>query len=417
MNERYEAIIIGGGPAGASAAIVLAQAGWRVAVVEKKAFPRRKVCGEFISETTWPLLRKLGVASDLLPLAGPVVRRVGVFAGAGAVTANLSLPDSAAAASRSGADGGRALGRELLDTALLRRAATVGAEVLQPWALADCVEHEGRYRCRLLEKDSGRARDLSAPLIIAAHGSWESGALATQDFRQPARPGDLFGFKAHFRDCALPDDLMPLFAFPGGYGGMVHSDGGRMSLSCCIRRDQLARCRQRWPQMKAGEAVLAHIQASCAGVADALASASTDDAWLSAGPLRTGIRSFGRDGIFAVGNAAAEAHPIVAEGISMAVQSAYLLCEQLVLAPRGQRPLAQIRRDYEAAWRRNFSRRLQVAALLAQLFMRPLGAAAAIATLQQFPQLLTLGARWSGKLQPLRSVSVITADASLPTRH
>jgi hypothetical protein len=40
-----------------------------------------------------------------------------------------------------------------------------------------------------------------------------------------------------------------------------------------------------------------------------------DGVWLSSGPLRTGIRTFGRDGIFAVGNAAAETHPIVAEGI------------------------------------------------------------------------------------------------------
>ena len=404
MRLDYDAIIVGGGPSGATAAVLLAQAGWTVAIVEKAPYPRRKVCGEFISETTWPLLRQLGIAGDLLDIAGPVVRRVGIFAGAAVVTADLAGP-----AGRSG-DGGRALGREHLDTLLLQRAAAVGAEVLQPWTLSGFAARGDHYDCRLVECGGRQIRDLRSHLIIAAHGSWESGALPTQRLRAPAHATDLFGFKAHFLGSALPLDLMPLIAFPGGYGGMVHTDGGRVSLSCCIRRDYLEQCRQRWPQIKAGAAVLAHIEASCNGVTQALAPAKADGAWLSAGPLRTGIRSFGRDGIFAVGNAAAEAHPIVAEGISMAIQSAHLLCEQLVARQNtslSKEVLGAIRIEYEAAWRRNFSRRVHLAALFAHLFMRPVSARAAMIALQYVPQFLTLGARWSGKMQPLRSARTL----------
>jgi flavin-dependent dehydrogenase len=57
---NYDALVIGGGPAGATTALLLARAGWSVALVERKAFPRRKVCGEFISATSEPLLRDLG---------------------------------------------------------------------------------------------------------------------------------------------------------------------------------------------------------------------------------------------------------------------------------------------------------------------------------------------------------------------
>src|SRR6202158_4603312 len=81
--ERYmifDALIIGGGPAGATAALLLANAGWSVAIVEKKIFPRRKVCGEFISATSLPLLHKLGIADFYLTHGGPEVRRVGLFA-------------------------------------------------------------------------------------------------------------------------------------------------------------------------------------------------------------------------------------------------------------------------------------------------------------------------------------------------
>src|ERR1700693_4818415 len=97
MKTSHDAIIVGGGPSGATAAVLLAQAGWRVAVVEKTRFPRRKVCGEFISGTTWPLLRQLGVAGPLMEIAGPLVRRVGVYSGKTMVTAELSLATDLAA--------------------------------------------------------------------------------------------------------------------------------------------------------------------------------------------------------------------------------------------------------------------------------------------------------------------------------
>ena len=79
--KRYDAVVIGGGPAGSATALMLARAGWSVAIVEKSRFPRPKVCGEFISATTAPLLAELGVLEDVRRLAGPEVRRVGIFAG------------------------------------------------------------------------------------------------------------------------------------------------------------------------------------------------------------------------------------------------------------------------------------------------------------------------------------------------
>ena len=402
MSENYDAIIVGGGPAGATAALLLARAGRRVVVVEKKMFPRLKVCGEFISESTWPLLRQLGVASELLGIAGPVVRRVGVFAGTKTVMSSLETIEGSAES------GGRALGREHLDTLLLQGAAALGAEVLQPWALTRIGTADNHYQCQVAGKEGAGVRDLASPLVIAAHGSWESGVLPTQALRRPPCGADLFGFKAYFRGTTLPSDLMPLIAFPGGYGGMVHGGQGRVSLSCCVRRDVLEHCRKQWPGRKAGDSLLAHINATNDGVAQALHNAEMDGSWLSAGPLRTGIRGFGHDGIFAIGNAAAEAHPIVAEGISMAIQSAYLLCQQLLTQPGTWDSMAVARRNYERAWRRNFSRRLHVAAVLAHLFMRPLGARAAMLALQQLPDLLTVGARWSGKIQPLRDAASLS---------
>ena len=306
---------------------------------------------------------------------------------------------------------------------LLARAEDAGAEVIQPWTLARIERIAGGYLCSGSVKDrQGNAKepnviDLQARIVIAAHGSWEPGSIPTQRSRHPPRASDLFAFKAHFHDSKLPVGLMPLLLFPDGYGGMVQTDGGRVSLSCCIRRDALERCRRSsgnsGEHSRAAEAVIAHIQASCRGVREALFGATLDGAWLSAGPIRPGIRPFGYEGIFTVGNAAGEAHPIVAEGISMAIQSAWLLCEHLVarkdaaLAADAPESLAAIGRAYERSWRRNFVTRIHAAALFAHLGMRPATAKLIVALLKRAPTILTLGARWSGKTQSLRSLLTV----------
>jgi menaquinone-9 beta-reductase len=393
----FDALIIGGGPGGATAALLLAKAGWSVGLVEKTSYPRGKVCGEFLSATNLPLLKHLGVAESFLELAGPDVRQVGLFSGNHVVTADMPRPRTGGGTS----DGwGRALGRDHLDTLLLHRAAAAGVNVWQPWSAVELVNDRDGYFCRAVSRGSRQSRDLRARIVIAAHGSWEPGSLPTQSALRAPRPSDLFAFKAHFLDSRLPAGLMPLMAFPGGYAGMVHSDHGRVSLSCCIRRDRLQNARRAAPSVKAGEAVLGHIKQSCLAAREALAGARLEDDWMSAGPIRPGIRQCGFDSIFLVGNAAGEAHPVVAEGIGMAMQSAWLLCERLtavsVNALSGQ-VVGALRDDYAAAWRRTLAPRIHAAALIAHWAMMPAAVACALPLLRLFPGVLTAGARFSGK--------------------
>ncbi len=402
---KHDALIIGGGPAGATAAILLARAGWSVAVVEKKRFPRAKVCGEFISATSLPLLHALGVLDAFRAAAGPEVRRVGLFAGDAVVTApmpsSFSLPLAGEGSGWGSSEAfafGRALGRAHLDLVLLHAAVEAGAIVHQP-ASAQTLRRDGDTYVCTVEADSARL-DLRARMVIAAHGSWEGGGLPTQSPRAH-KTSDLIAFKAYFRGSALPADLMPLLAFPGGYGGMVMADEGRVSLSCCIRRDVLQEARRRCPG-PAGEAVIDHIRHACRGVDDALAPARLDNQWLAAGPIRPGIRVDRSDGLFVLGNAAGEAHPIVAEGISMAMQSAWLLTRRLLAEPAARSSAAAraaVGSAYAADWRRSFALRLHASALFAQIAMRPATAALALPLIRRFPAILTFGARISGKVR------------------
>ncbi len=387
----YDAVIIGAGPAGSTTALLLAKAGWSVALVEKARFPRRKVCGEFISATSLPLLHTLGVGQSFLQHAGPPVRRVGLFAQDAELAANMPQV-------LSGEPWGRALGREHLDNLLRDAAMAAGAELWQPWRAVALTQMDDGYAITLRGEGT---RDLAARVVIAAYGSWEQqpwGAAADH------ADTDLLAFKAHFTHCDLPPDLMPLLAFPGGYGGLVHTNDGRTTLSCCIRRDVLRLCRARNGTAQAGDAVLQHVMASCAGVRNVLRGATREGPWLAAGPICPGMRARYRDGMFYVGNIAGEAHPIVAEGISMAMQSAALLCGRLASCRElvgSARVRAQIGRRYDTDWRAAFSVRLRAAALFAGLAVRPLSAVLGLHLLEACPRLLSWGAVLSGKSKPL----------------
>ncbi|HEY6516667.1 MAG TPA: NAD(P)/FAD-dependent oxidoreductase [Steroidobacteraceae bacterium] len=400
-QASHQAIIIGAGPAGSSAAILLARAGWSVALLEAKRFPRRKVCGECIAASNLPLLDALGVGEPLRRRAGPQLRRVALWCGEASVTA--ALP--------SRADGypqwGYALGREHLDLLLLERAQASGATVLQP-CTATAIRrqaHGAGYEVDATGAGSG-SMTLRAPVLIRANGSWQPPPAEGAPWSRERRAGDLLGFKASFRGAALDDGLLPVLAFDGGYGGMVVAGDGLATLACCIRRERLAtRRRGAAVGASAGETIEALLRDECRGVREALAHASRVGPWLAAGPIRPGVRlGNSRGGAFLIGNAAGEVHPIIGEGISMALQSAWLLCGELTDSPealrgdaQGERVRREIERRYASRWRSHFSGRMRLAACFAHTAMRPGIAAPLLPLLRRAPSLLGLAARMSGK--------------------
>ena len=351
-----DVLIAGGGPAGATAALLLARAGHSVVVLEKARFPRRKVCGEFIAAAGLEFLHTLGFGSEVDAAAGPEVRTIALWAGDRAFEARMP-------AWHASAPYPRAIAREVLDTLLLDQARRHGARVIH---VADPT--------------------IEARVRIDARGSWHKGPGAS----------DLLGFKAHFLDARLAPGTIALLPFHGGYAGLVDSGGGRVTLACCVRRSALEAIR---PQGEsAGDSLLAHLLVRSRALADALCGARRDGAWLGAGPLRPGIRSLYRDGSFAIGNAAGEAHPIVGEGVAMAMRSAALLCAPLSAALKSTYSPAAVARAYTLAWWRSFGFRVQASRVFGRLAMRP---RLSEGFLRSAPGLLTAAAALSGKASNL----------------
>lgn len=400
MNTACDVIIVGAGPAGSTAAILLARAGRSVAIIEQHAFPRRKVCGECIAAPNLPLLDALGVGPEFDACAGPELRRVALMTGTKTVIAELP------AFGESPHPWGRVLGRDYLDALLLRRAAACGAQVWQPWRVRNVIPAaDGRSACQVVATASGATVSLTAPVVIAANGSWNADPFEVDSPRRAHRGSDLFAFKGNFRHASLANGLLPVLAFPDGYGGLVVGDHARLTFAFCLRRERLRQCRRHHPGLSAAAAACEYVQRQVPEVRVVLDGAEPDASWLAVGPVDPVIRSPWRgNGVFAIGNAAGEAHPILGEGISMALQSAWLLCGLLI----AHGPLAESRAadaigcDYDRQWRRCFAPRIRFAALFAQAAMHTAPASVLRSLVHCWPGLLTRGARMGGKVRPFR---------------
>lgn len=454
MSALRDAIVIGAGPAGCVAATRLAQAGWSVTLVERERFPRRKVCGECLAAANWPLLDALGVGDALRARAGAPLREVAVAWRDVALAA--PLPPFAGLPSQRW---GRAVSREVLDPLLLDHARAAGVQVLQPASVRaldggpgdfgceiDLREHDHRHAARDLQttlrdnlhedlpddrapaQHPGEAGDhtisrtpryaahshdrapvqrlrLRARVLIAAHGSWQPGPRAGETAARAApRDDDLLAFKASFVGSALTPGRLWVIAFDGGYGGMVAGADGVATVACCVRRDRLRAARQLAGDLSAADAVREVLLAQCASVRDALRDARRVGPWLSAGPLRPGVHlPRGGGAVLRIGNAAGEAHPIIGEGMSMALQSAWLLADHLLAQGDPSRldaaRAARCASDYAADWHARFAPRIRLAAAAAHLAMRPALCATALPLLRRWPALLTATARAGGKVR------------------
>src|SRR6185295_4977201 len=129
---QYDVIIVGGGPAGTSAAITLAQSGIRVLVLESKHMPRHKLCGEFIAPECYPTLDRLGVKDHILR-EGSQISSLSLTASSGRqVSASIGgISDEAGFAT--------GLSRARFDQILFERAREAGATCLEGFAVKHCL--------------------------------------------------------------------------------------------------------------------------------------------------------------------------------------------------------------------------------------------------------------------------------------
>ncbi|WCM53709.1 FAD-dependent oxidoreductase [Pseudomonas sp. WJP1] len=201
--KPFDAVVIGGGPAGCAAAISCAQRGLRVALLERERFPRFRP-GESLHPGIEPLLQQLGVPTFS---AQGVVRFSGHW-----VQWNGPLRFNDFGGDSGGTWQGFHVARATLDTALLQRAATLGVSVLQPCQARRLLTHDRRVIG--VETDKG---PLLSTYLIDASGA--AGWLSRQHRLSVRRCSPLLVARyGYLQGCLEPYEYAPhLLADPDGW--------------------------------------------------------------------------------------------------------------------------------------------------------------------------------------------------------
>jgi len=163
VSERFDVLVVGGGPAGAAAGYWLAEAGHSVVVVEKKRFPREKTCGDGLTPRAVHQLEEMGLAERL---AGQQ-RYEGLRSIAHGLTLELEWPEHPLYPSY-----GYVVRRRDLDEMVAEQAVKAGATLLPATeAVAPVVEGGLVTGAVVHQKDEDRHEELRARYLVVADGA------------------------------------------------------------------------------------------------------------------------------------------------------------------------------------------------------------------------------------------------------
>lgn len=382
---REDVVIVGGGPAGATAAWALARAGRSPLLLERERAPRDKICGEFVSVEAQTVLHAMRV--DPAALGAPPIDRLRLVHGSR--VAETRLPFRA-----------YGLTRRAMDAAMLDAAAAAGARI------------ERGVTVRSI--DGGKvhtATDRMAPgaLVLA------SGKHDIRGARRVSRGtvDTLIGFKTYFslseQQHSQLNGFIEVILFRGGYAGLQLVEGGRANLCLLVEQRAFARVGN-WPalldQLCNGSA---HLAARLEGARERL------DRPLTIAGVPYGFRYRPRHddapNLYRVGDQCAVIPSFSGDGMAIAMHSGRAAA-QAILAGQGASA-------YHAARLTDFRRQIAVAQALYRLGQPPVMQPLLVEAARRWPGLARRLASWtrvpaaysSNRSAPSRSIS----DASCVT--
>jgi len=372
----YDVIVVGGGPAGSATAILLAERGWSVLLLDKTAFPRPKICGEYLSPESARILDRLGVLKDVDAAAQPIVGM------------RIIAPDGRRLEGRYPARGawagyrghGLAIPRETLDRLLFERARVLPLDARERHRVTELRRAGGVVVGVGYEDAEGQAREAAARLVIGADGraSLVAHALGL------VRPHRLrrMALIQHVTGLADLGDLGEIYVDPPDYAILNPVAPGVVNLGLVVPHAHARAFRGRLETFfDARLKQLRHL----APRLDGLRAVGPLRAM---GPLAYRVDEPSVDGVALVGDAGGFYDPFTGEGLYTALRSAELLVEVAHAALRAGRCTAAALRPYARARRDAFLGKARLTRALQAVIARRRAANLAARLLAARPVLL-----------------------------
>lgn len=306
--KTLDVLVVGGGPAGCSAALTLHKAGLSAAIVDKAEFPRDKCCGDGLTTSSLRQLEAIGLDPSVLS-SWQVVRETAWRSPSG-YTSVLPLPEE---------DGIRiaVAKREELDHALVQLARNTGVEIFENHALTHIDTSS-----RALRIEAG-GKAFSARFVIAADGMWSPTRklISPKTLDAPSYLGNIHAFRQYFKNVTGPaknrlfvsfePDLLPgyLWSFPIG--------GGRVNIGFGVERQDgqsISWMKDAWPDILKRP----HIREELGMEAE---PESPHKAWPIPAEIQPDLLTGANGRVLFVGDAARVVDPLTGEGIGQALET------------------------------------------------------------------------------------------------
>lgn len=341
---KVDYVVLGGGVAGLCAARRLIELGIRPLVIEAGSYPSHKVCGEFFSPSSLPILKRWDI--DLCPLYQACLHT-------STHRFEFSFPSPAGA-----------LSHMTFDTQLAHQISQLGATLLTNTKVESLIPSSIGEDHHILHLSSGEKLAANHLLIATGRLSYHSKQAPRLCYA---------GFKSHFSGIKL-ESRIEMFSFPGAYLGLAPIENGRTNLACITTIENYNKCasssKQFMQSLIDSHPYLNHLLAS---------SSNLLDGWMEAIIPEFGLRSppdWPRT--YWIGDAAGTIPPASGNGLSLALASGFLAAEYASRKdPAG----------FKKAWRKRCASQILFGKGLHQLFMHPVLGNWAIRASSWFPSL------------------------------
>lgn len=329
-RDSLDTVVVGASLAGSGAALVLARAGARVAVVDKATFPRPKTCGELLSPDGVAALARLGLEGEARAAGAATIRRFSlVRPDGGRVRGHLPAP-------------ALSLSRERLDALVLEGARRAGA-VLHLGETVTSVDGglAGIFTVKT------QARTLTARTVLGAWGRYSplDGRLGRPFFGSPAT---LFGFKKFLAGDAGERlaDLVTLHVFRGGYLGLSLVEEGRVGLGALATPEIAREAHHDFDRLLARLA-----SGSPALAADLAGLVPEPGPALVSEPVHLGARGASWGDVLLAGDAAGVVDPYTGSGMALALRTGEAAGALLAEHAAGRVPTSSLLPEWTRRWR------------------------------------------------------------------
>lgn len=330
-----DVIVVGAGPAGAATAILLAERGWSVTLLDKAAFPRPKICGEYLSPEAARILDRLGVLKAVDQAGAQPLRGMKIVAPDGTMLEG-SYPTTGRW--RGYRDHALAFPREALDRILVDRARGLPIDVRERHRATGLVRSASAVTGVQAQNEDGELCEMAGRLVVGADGRHSVVASALGLLRpHRLRRMALIQHVSGLEDIV---DRGEIYLDPPDYAILNPVAPGLVNLGLVVPMHHArAFARRLGAFFNARLRQLRHL-------APRLSAMKAEGRLMAMGPLAYCVAEPQADGVMLVGDAAGFYDPFTGEGVFTALRSAELLTETAHAALTG----GDLSRDRLAAY-------------------------------------------------------------------